>query len=228
MAHLKYRWREVRPHLISGLLFSVVRIIGMTLRIQIVNQPPNLGKAVLCGWHGRSFAFASAYRGRGFWVIISQSRDGEMQARIFRRLGFQIIRGSTGRGGVRALVEAIRTLKDGGTMAMTPDGPRGPSGVVQPGVVAMAHKSGAALFPVGVSAARRWVVKSWDKFIVPKPFSRCVIVFGEPVFVAKDADETAQENARLELQERMHQAEAEAERLAGHTEDRMVRSRAEA
>src|SRR5688572_9644726 len=121
------------------------------MRMKIVNAPADYSKSILCGWHGRSFAFANHFRGKGLWVIISQSRDGEMQSRIFGKLGFNIIRGSTVRGGVRALVDSIRVLKYGGTMAMTPDGPRGPNGVVQAGVMAMAQKSGAALVPGGFS-----------------------------------------------------------------------------
>src|SRR5436305_14161898 len=85
------------------------------------------GGRIYCGWHGHSFIPAHFFRKRGYWVIISHSRDGETQKRIFAKLGYNIIRGSTGRGGVRALIEAIRALRNGATMAITPDGPRGPS-----------------------------------------------------------------------------------------------------
>src|SRR5687767_5888827 len=127
MASLKYRWRNVRPYVVSGLLYGLVRLIGSTMRMKVIGAPESYEKTIICGWHGRTFAFANQFRNKGFWVIISHSRDGEMQSRIFTQLGFNIIRGSTGRGGVRALVVSIRTLKNGGTMAMTPDGPRGPN-----------------------------------------------------------------------------------------------------
>ena len=216
MASLKYKWRNVRPHLVNGILYGLIRLIGSTMRIQVVDAPASYEKTILCGWHGRTFAFANLFRNKGLWVIISQSRDGEMQARIFGRLGFQIIRGSTGRGGERALVQAIRALRNGGTMAMTPDGPRGPNGVVQDGVMVMAQKSGAALLPGGFSCKPRWVFKSWDKYNVPWPFSKGVILFGDPIFVPADADALEIERLRLQLEHEMHRLEQEAERQMGH------------
>ncbi len=224
MAELKYRWRVIRPHLVSGLLYGLVRIIGSTMRIKTIGAPADYSKTILCGWHGRSFAFANLFRGKGLWVIISHSRDGEMQSRIFGNLGFRVIRGSTGRGGVRALVESIRVLKDGGTMAMTPDGPRGPNGIVQGGVMAMAQKSGAALVPVGFSSRPRWVFKSWDKYNVPWPFSKGVLLLGEKIFVAKDGTPQEVEALRQALESEMHRLEAEAEAMMGYTDQSMVRS----
>ncbi len=216
MANLKYRWREVRPELISGLLYFLVRLIGSSLRMKLVGRPEDMAKKIICGWHGRSFAFANTFRNSGYSVIISHSRDGEMQSRIFSRLGFRIIRGSTGRGGVRALVEAIRELKAGGTMAMTPDGPRGPSHVVQDGVMVMAQKTGAELLPAAVSCRPRFMTKSWDKYIVPVPFGRGVILFGEPIKVAPDATQEEVEAVRLQLQNEMMRLEEEAERMMGY------------
>jgi lysophospholipid acyltransferase (LPLAT)-like uncharacterized protein len=225
MAQLKYRWRIIRPHLVSGLLYSLVRLIGSTMRMKVIGAPADYSKTIICGWHGRTFAFANHFRGKGLWVIISQSRDGEMQARIFGKLGFNIIRGSTGRGGVRALVESIRVLKDGGTMAMTPDGPRGPNGIVQEGVMAMAQKSGAALLPGAFSCRPRWVFRSWDKYTVPWPFAKGVILFSDPIFVPKAATEEEVETLRAKLESEMHRLEAEAERMMGHTGSSAVLSR---
>lgn len=198
-------------------IYLLVRGIGATLRIQVegwseVAARP--GGKILAGWHGRTFVAAIFFRGRGVWTIISQSRDGEMQNRIFRRLGFHTIRGSTGRGGVRAIVEAIRVLREGATMAFTPDGPRGPSGVVQEGIVMMAMKSGACIVPVGVSARRRRLVGTWDRYMVPGFFSRCLMIFGEPIEAPADGDAEA---IRLRLEIEMHRLEAEAERRMGHS-----------
>jgi lysophospholipid acyltransferase (LPLAT)-like uncharacterized protein len=191
----------------------------MTLRIRMegwdrVQSTP--GGKILAGWHGRTFVAAIRFRGMGVWTIISQSRDGEMQNRIFTRFGFKTIRGSTGRGGVRAAVEAIRVLRAGATMAFTPDGPRGPSGVVQEGIMAMAQKSGAAIFPVGVSASRRKLVRTWDRYMVPGFFSRCIMIFGEPIRVPADAKPEEVERLRVQFEQEMHRLEAEAERRMGH------------
>jgi len=191
-----------------------MRTICVSLRYK-VDKLPVESKAIYCGWHGRSITFANFFRKRGWWVIISHSSDGEIQRRIFERFGYQIIRGSTGRGGERALVEAIRVLRDGGTMAMTPDGPRGPSGVVQGGVMKMAEKSGAALVPVGISARPRVLVKSWDRYMIPSPLARCVIMFGEPLYVPDKASKEQVEEVRLKLESEIHRVQAEAERRLG-------------
>ena len=137
-------------------------------------------------------------------MIISQSNDGEIQTGIFKRLGYKVIRGSTGRGGVRAAIEAIKVLKAGGTMAMTPDGPRGPSGVVQGGVMLMALKSGARLIPVGLASKPCIRFKSWDRYMLPLPFAKALILFGEPMTVPAGADEATVEEIRLKFEAAIH------------------------
>lgn len=208
----------------SGLLFWIARAVGSSLRTEEEGYAAAKalpGGKILLTWHGRTIVPGQFFRNEGFWVIISNSRDGEIQNRILGRMGFHVIRGSTGRGGERALIESIRCLKAGNTMAITPDGPRGPSGVVQGGVMRMAQKSGAALIPVGISAKPRWLAKSWDKHMVPYPFARCVILFGDPMYVPKDADEEILEKIRLELQSKMHEMEMKAEaRVHGRVEQR--------
>jgi lysophospholipid acyltransferase (LPLAT)-like uncharacterized protein len=211
MDYVKYTWRAIRPKFASGILYGILRTISSTVRLEILNYPEIDDRSIFCGWHGRSFLFANHYRKRGWWVIISQSNDGEMQSKIFKRLGFDIIRGSTGRGGVRAAVEAIRVLKDGGIMALTPDGPRGPSGVVQGGVMLMAQKSGAQLVPVGISARPRLFAKSWDRYMLPLPFGRAVFIYGEPIHVPKSSSEDEVEAIRLRLETEIHRLEREAD-----------------
>lgn len=215
MGNLKQSWRAVRPRLLNNLLYGLLRGICSTVRMRNVDFPEVESGAIFCGWHGRSFLFANEYRQRGWWVIISHSNDGEMQTRIFTRLGYQIIRGSTGRGGVRAAVEAIRALKQGGTLAMTPDGPRGPSGVVQGGIMLMAQKSGARLIPVGISARPRFLAKSWDRYMLPIPFGRAIMIYGDPITVPSDADEAAVEKIRLRLEAELHRLQGEADRELG-------------
>ena len=149
--------------------------------------------------------------------MISNSNDGDLQASVFTRLGYKIIRGSSARGGERALVEAIRALKRGESLAMTPDGPRGPSGVLQPGVIFMAKKSGAVLIPVGISATPRRLANSWDHYMVPRPFGRAELIFGDPISVPPDADDEVVEASRRLLETEIHRLEAEAERRCGHS-----------
>lgn len=216
MADLKQWWRGVRPRVLSNALYGLLRFVGSTVRMKAINFPEQDSGAIICGWHGRSFLFANGYRNRGYWVIISQSNDGEMQSRIFRRLGFQIIRGSTGRGGVRAAVEGIRALKEGGTLALTPDGPRGPSHVVQSGIMMIAQKSGGRIIPAALSARPRLIAKSWDKYMFPIPFGKAVVIYGDPITVPKTASEEEVEQIRLRVQDEINRLEKEADRMMGY------------
>lgn len=213
------KWLRSRPASLGRFLARTVTLMGKTFRMQEVNPPSKelLSEgAIISGWHGRSLPAAVLYRGRSYWVMVSHSRDGEIQANVFGTLGFQVIRGSTKRGGAQAAVEGIRALKGKGVMALTPDGPRGPSGVVQGGMMLMAQKSGAPVIPIGIAARPRLLVRSWDKYMVPWLFARCVFVYGDPIYVPKDADEQVVEGLRLLIQEQMHALENEAEERLGN------------
>lgn len=209
----------MRPRLLAFIVWSIARVIGLTLRLRILNFEQVLARArqgkgaVLVTWHGRSFIPANVFRGRGFWAIISLSRDGEIQNHIFRRFGFRIIRGSTGRGGIRAALEAARRVSEGGILAFTPDGPRGPSRQVQPGALFIAQKSGCPIIPAGVSAYPRASLPTWDHYMVPLPFARGVFIFGEPVEVPEGIDEQQFEQLRQKVEEAINVLEAQAEQM---------------
>jgi len=115
------------------------------------------------------------------------------------------------------LMEAVRELKKGAVLCFTPDGPRGPSGVVQGGLMMMAKKSGQPIIPIGMATNRRWLIKSWDRYMVPKPFSRGVMVFGDPIFVPADASDEEVERLRIVAEGAIHQAEIDAEAFFGHS-----------
>lgn len=216
---MKQFWRSIRRYILPPIGYFLARAVGVTLRIE-VRGADHLdqisGGKILAGWHGSTFVAANYFKGQGLWTIISKSRDGDMQDKIFRRFGFKTVRGSSGRGGARAVVESIRVLKSGETMAFTPDGPRGPKGVVQPGIMLMAKKSGAALIPAGIAADRRWFAPTWDSYMVPKPFARCVIQFGEPIYVPRSANEDEVEQLRLKLEADIHRNQAQADARMGH------------
>jgi hypothetical protein len=187
-----------------------------TINVETRNFHPPTQGTIFIGWHGRIVLATQLFRNRGYWAMISHSRDGEMQYQIFRRLGFNVIRGSTGRGGMQALIECIREIKQGAVFALTPDGPRGPSGVIQPGVIMMAKKTGCPLIPVGVSTNRRWLFKSWDRYMIPKPFARGLMIFGTPVIIPPDASEEDIEQIRIDLERQTHDLERQAENEFGH------------
>jgi len=217
---MKAWWRRFRPHVVSVPIYHIVSGLTRTLKIEgpgyeaIKDDPRSL---IYSGWHGRTLIATHFFRGQGVWTIISLSKDGDMQNKIFRKFGFQSVRGSTGRGGVKVLVECIRILRNPGErIAFTPDGPRGPSGVVQDGIMMLAQKSGAVVVPVGVSAARRWLIKSWDRFLIPKPFSRAIMIFGDPIEVPAGASKEEVEQIRLHIESEMHRLQSEAESRMGH------------
>ncbi len=201
---------------------AFTKLVGFTLRMAVHGRerldglPPG---RIYCCWHGRSFLPGFQMRGKGLWAIFSLSNDGEMQSRIYKRLGYRVIRGSSGRGGARAAIEAIRVLRHGDCMAITPDGPRGPSHVAQMGVVLMAKKSGAPMVPIGSAASPAWRVSSWDRFLVPWPFARAAVAFGEPVLVPEDASDEQLEAARSALEHALNQADREAARSLGLKEE---------
>lgn len=210
-----------KPAVIAFLIWLIARAIGMTLRIRNENMEvldrtiSESGGAVLVSWHGRSFIPANVFRGRRYIALISLSRDGEIQNGIFRRFGFETIRGSTSRGGARAALQLTRRIKEGAVLAFTPDGPRGPSRKVQPGTLFFAQRSGRPIIPLGLSAKPRKLLGSWDRYMIPMPFARAAFVVGEPIFVPEKQTE-AEEAASLEqIEKAINECEARAEELMG-------------
>ena len=212
---MKKWWRDSRARILGRIGYRFVLTVGRTLRLRTPGYEKIRelqGGVIICGWHGKSLIPGWFFRNKGVWVVISQSRDGEIQNVVFSSLGYNVIRGSTGRGGVRAAVESIRVLKKGAMMAMTPDGPRGPSGVVQGGVMLMAQKSGAALVPVGIAARPCWRAPAWDRYMFPWLFAKAVFLFGDPIFVPEESSEEEVEQYRLKLEKEIHAMEVQAER----------------
>jgi lysophospholipid acyltransferase (LPLAT)-like uncharacterized protein len=137
-------------------------------------------------------------------------------ARLFQKFGYKTLRGSTGRGGARAAVECVRVLREGGTLVYSPDGPRGPSHVVGEGTIWLAQKARAKIIPVGASAARRKLLRNWDRYQVPMPFSQCAITIGEPLGVPEAMTDLEFEDFRLVAEAALDAEEARAEGLVGH------------
>lgn len=138
---------------------------------------------LLAFWHGRMLYLLHRYHRQRFTMLVSQSKDGEFASRVLERFGVHVTRGSSKRGGAQALRAIVRQIHSGYHAGFTPDGPRGPRYKVQPGVVAVAQKTGAAIVPVTYSARWKKVWQSWDAFLLPLPFSRIVVVYGEPIYV---------------------------------------------
>jgi hypothetical protein len=169
---------------------------------------------ILALWHGRILPATIYFRDRGVVAITSQNFDGEWTSRIMRRFGYLQARGSTTRGGGRALLQLIRDMAEGRPTAFTVDGPRGPAYRAQRGAVWLAKVTGNPILPFHVEAAPCWTARSWDRAQIPKPWSRVAMVIGPPIDVPPGADQDALETARLELEQRLAELQSRAlERL---------------
>jgi lysophospholipid acyltransferase (LPLAT)-like uncharacterized protein len=153
-------------------------------------------------WHGRILPATYYWRDRGIVAMASENFDGEWIARLIVRFGYGVARGSTSRGGSRALVQLRRGLEIGRPAAFTVDGPRGPARVAQPGAVWLAGATGHPVLPFHIEASRYWAARSWDRTMVPKPFSRAAIAIGEPLYVPDTSGDTV-ERCRRELESRL-------------------------
>ena len=173
----------------------MIRIIGRTLRWHnegwdiLESIHDHRKNVILAFWHGRIFMATYRFRGRGIVVMISRNRDGEYIARIIKRFGYGVARGSSSKGSHTATVEILRAVKGGRDVGLSIDGPRGPRYVAKPGAAYLARKSGNPVVPFSISVDKKWMMKSWDHFQVPKPFSRAVVLIGNPVYVHESASE---------------------------------------
>jgi lysophospholipid acyltransferase (LPLAT)-like uncharacterized protein len=149
--------------------------------------------------HGVLLPLAFAHRDRRIQVLVSESRDGEIIARIIGRMGFGLVRGSNTRGGDRAVVELVRRGREGYDLGITPDGPKGPRGSVAPGAILVAARAQVPIIPIGVAADRATYASSWDRFLVPHPFAKVAVVYGAPIRVAKDGGDREVAARALEI-----------------------------
>jgi len=190
-------------------LYRFIRLYSSTFRLTVENEQAWMdhikkgGRVLLCCWHQqflgaiRHFKRYEPYRGS---LMISKSSDGELIAGIARRSGFHPVRGSSSRGGRPALTEMIGRLKETGLAAHILDGPTGPMGVVKAGAIQLASASGAVIVPFYTSADRAWYFKSWDRFMLPKPFAKVTIRFGDllPCPSNESSEEFEKQRASLE------------------------------
>ena len=150
-------------------------------------------------WHGQMLPLLWHHRRQGITVLVSEHADGEIIARVLEALGYRTVRGSTSRGAERALLGMIRVVKEGGDAAFTPDGPRGPAGTVAPGALIVAQRTGAPIIPIAARAHSAWRLRSWDAFLIPKPFARVTVAYADPMYLtAGSARAAAGEASRLE------------------------------
>ena len=196
--------------LIQGLGRLVrIREIGKANYLELEEKGENY---IFCLWHGRMLIPIFVQRGRGIVAMVSQHVDGEIIARTVEMLGYKTVRGSSTRGGGEAFREMTVALKKGAYGAMMPDGPRGPRCDFKTGTLTMAQISGAYLVPMTHAADKAWILKSWDRFIIAKPFSKLIIAYGEPVKIPRKLDSDGAVRMKIEMEERMNLLVEEAQR----------------
>ena len=143
-------------------------------------------------WHEALLPLLWRHRGQGIAIVVSAARDGQYLADYASSLGYRLVRGSSTRGATRALLGAVRELEAGHPVAFTPDGPQGPRRELKPGVVAAAQRAGVPILPIHAEARRAWRFRSWDRFMLPKPFARVRVTYGRPITVAEGRQGLAQ------------------------------------
>jgi lysophospholipid acyltransferase (LPLAT)-like uncharacterized protein len=197
--------------LVSFLASLFIRTLHATLRVQHVHAEniENTPQYILSFWHAHLLLMLHSRFRRPISVISSRSKDGEYAARVFDWYGVDCVRGSSTRGGGAALREQIRRTRAGMNIAFTPDGPTGPARVAKDGVVLAAQLSGLPIIPIAFAARTRKLLGSWDRMVVPYPFSKALFLYGEPILVPRDADI---HEWRQRIEDKMNELADEAER----------------
>ena len=204
----------------SALAGAAILVLRSTLRIERLHRDRYEGlKArgvpiLFALWHGRMFLSILEHRRQGIATMASQSEDGEIIARWLTHNGYVATRGSTTRGGGRALRELVRHVRSGRHAALTVDGPKGPLRVVQPGVIQLAKLTGGWILPITSSCSRPRFLASWDRYLLPGPFSRAVVGYGEPFSIPENLPDG---EAARRIAEALDAATAEADAAAGIT-----------
>ena len=212
--------RQVRKaRVIAALGAPLIRGLGSTYRWRVdgfahYESIVAAGKQpIFAFWHGRILPATLFWKNRGIVVITSQNFDGEWIAGIIQRFGYGTARGSSSRGGARALVQLRRDLAGGHPAAFTIDGPRGPARVAQPGAIFLAGATGQPILPFHIEASRFWTAGRWDETQIPKPFSTVAVAIGTPMTVPATDDETV-ERCRRELETVLSELERRARQTA--------------
>ena len=207
----------IRARILSFIGWIVLSVWSRTIRTRFINNDIPAGLAsegknfIYAFWHGRQFLLFHNHRNTGIVIPASESRDGEIQARILKRFGFETVRGSSKRKGDRALLGLVDGLRKGKHIALAVDGPRGPIYDVKQGVTYLAGKLNKPIVPVATSAKRYWVLeKIWDKYLLPVPFTKGVILYGDPIIVNGISEEEL-EAKRKELETALNRLMAQAD-----------------
>jgi len=209
--------RKLRWNLIGILGKWILWIWIKSTRITVIGEfgyrelRRNKRPVIILIWHGKLFIGPYFFRNRGLMAMISPSEDGEIIAQIAFRWGYNVLRGSGSHSIKKAWIEMRNELKRGGEVIFVPDGPRGPNREMKPGALKLARDTGAYLVPFTFSSSKKKTLRSWDNFLIPKPFSRVVAIFGEPLTIALELTEDELERERQKLESHFVRLDNEAD-----------------
>jgi lysophospholipid acyltransferase (LPLAT)-like uncharacterized protein len=174
--------------MVSGITSHLIRLLATTWRFEVRNDErwrAARRPQVFILWHETLLPLLWLHRNQGVAIVVSEARDGQYLSDLATALGYGAVRGSSSRGGARALLGAVRQLQAGRSVAFTPDGPRGPRREIKPGFVAAAQRGGGLIVPVHAEADRAWRLHSWDRFMIPKPLARVRVTYGQTFEVSE-------------------------------------------
>ena len=208
-------WKRAQIAAIPAVGVPVIAALGASLNWKVeglehLNFDGAGRRPIMAFWHGRVLTATYFFRRRGIVVMISENFDGEWIARIIEQFGFRTARGSTSRGGQRAMLQLKREMERGYPSGFAVDGPRGPARQAQPGAIWLAKLTGNPVVPFHMEASSYWSLSSWDRTQIPNPFATVALVVGTPIDVPADADESALEGKRMELEQSLHALEGRA------------------
>jgi len=209
---------NLRMAAVPALGAATIRMLGATWRIRTAGDEhlavarAHSPQLIFAFWHGRLLPLVHEHRDRGARILASQHADGELLGQTVRRLGYGHVRGSSTRGGARAVLELVDEIRAGHDVGITVDGPRGPRHVVKPGAVQLAKITGSAIMPITSASRRHRTFASWDEFELPHPWTRVVVRYGPAVRVPGDADEATLEARRREVEAALIAITLEADR----------------
>jgi lysophospholipid acyltransferase (LPLAT)-like uncharacterized protein len=213
------RWRHAQAAAIAAVGVPLVEAFGATYTWrdtggEHLREVERQGRQpILALWHGRIFGATLYFRDRGVVAMTSENFDGEWVARLMRRFGYRAARGSTSRGGARALAQLRREMAGGHAAAFTVDGPRGPARIAQPGAAWLASATGNPIMPFHIEASRAWTVNSWDRHQIPKPGALLTVAIGKPIDVPSHADVAAIEVGRAAVEQCLIDLESQAKSM---------------
>lgn len=183
--------KKIKQKVVAYLAIYFVKLLLITLKIDKdqINFGRNLSKngnnVIYAFWHSVMLLPGYLHKNLGIQALVSQHRDGDYVSGALSVLGFGTVRGSTTRGGARAVVSLAKSAAKGHSIIITPDGPRGPKHIAQPGIIYLARKTSFPIIPIAVKVSKYWQLPSWDRFVIPKPFASVTLTYGKPIHVLR-------------------------------------------